>query len=137
MLPHPLTYFEIQKYYQNKPRFNGVYSRDHLQKIKDGKYIINLDEYSDIGTHWIDLFVLNTNVTYFHSFGVDHTPKKIKNFIGGKKIKTNIFIIQAYDLIICGSLCIGFINFILEGKSLTNITNLFSPKDLKKMIALF
>ena len=50
MLPHPLTNFEIQKY-QNEPRFNGVYSRDSLQKIKDGAYITNLDKYSDIGTH--------------------------------------------------------------------------------------
>ena len=50
MPPHPLTNFEIQKYYQNEPRFNGGYSRDNLQKIKDGAYTINLDEYSDIGT---------------------------------------------------------------------------------------
>ena len=50
MPPHPLTNFEIQKY-QNSPRFNGVYSEDNLQKIKDGSYVINLDEYSDIGTH--------------------------------------------------------------------------------------
>ena len=53
MPPHPLTNFEIQKYYQNEPRFNGVYSRDNLQKIKDGAYVINLDEYSDIRTHWL------------------------------------------------------------------------------------
>ena len=51
MLPHPLTNFEIQIYYQNEPRFNGVYSRDNLTKIKDGAYVINLDEYFDIGTH--------------------------------------------------------------------------------------
>ena len=52
MPPHPLTNFELQKYYQNKPRFNGVYSRDNVSvEIKDGKYVINLDEYSDIGTH--------------------------------------------------------------------------------------
>ena len=68
MLPHPLTNFEIQKYYQNEPRFNGVYSRDNLQKIKDGAYIINLDEYSDTGTHWVALFVQNSNVTYFGHF---------------------------------------------------------------------
>ena len=55
MRPHPLTNFEIQKYYQNKPRFNGVYSRYNLPKIKDGAYVINLDEYSNIGTHWIAL----------------------------------------------------------------------------------
>ena len=54
--PHPVTSFEIQKYYQNQPRFNGVCSRDNLQKIKDGAYIINLDEYSDIGTHWVALY---------------------------------------------------------------------------------
>ena len=53
MPPHPLTNFEIQKYYENEPRFNGVFSRDNLQKIKDGAYIINLDDYSDIGTHWV------------------------------------------------------------------------------------
>ena len=86
MLPHPLTNFEMQKYYQNKPRFNGVYSRDNLTKIKDGAYIINLDEFSDIGSHWVALYVYNNNnnnnnnnnVTYFNSFGVEHIPKEIK-----------------------------------------------------------
>ena len=69
MLSHPLTNFEIQKYYQNKPRFNGVYSRDNLSvKIKDEVYIINLDEYSDIGTHWVALYVQNNDITYFDSF---------------------------------------------------------------------
>ena len=58
------TNFEIQKYYQNEPRFNGVYSRDKLPKIKNGAYVINLDEYSDIGTHWVALYVQNNNVTY-------------------------------------------------------------------------
>ena len=53
--PHPLINFEIQKYYKNEPRFNGVYSRDNLPKIKDGAYVINLDEYSDIETHWVAL----------------------------------------------------------------------------------
>ena len=66
--PHPLTNFEIQKYYQNEPRFNGVYSRDNLPKIKDGAYVINLDEYYDIGTHWVAIYVHNNNVTYFHFF---------------------------------------------------------------------
>ena len=51
MPPHPLTNFEIQNYYQNKPKFSGVQSRDNLLKIKDGVYVIDLDEYSDIGTH--------------------------------------------------------------------------------------
>ena len=59
MLPYPLTNFEIQKYYYNQPRFNGIYSRDNLPKVKDGPYVINLDEYSDIGTHCITLYVQN------------------------------------------------------------------------------
>ena len=55
MPPYPLTNFQIQRYYQNEPRFNCVYSRDNLHRIKDGTYIINLDEYSDIGIHWVAL----------------------------------------------------------------------------------
>ena len=99
---HPLTNFEIQKYYQNEPKFNGVYSKDNLQKIKDRAYLINLDEYSDTGTDWIVLYVLNNDVNYFDSFGVEHIPKEIKTFIGDKNIKTNIFKIQAHDSIMCG-----------------------------------
>ena len=74
MLPHPLTNFEIMEYYGNEFRFNGVYSRDNLpNKIKGGPYVINLDEYSDIGTQCVFLYVKN-NITYFDSFGVDHRP---------------------------------------------------------------
>ena len=132
MSSHPLTNFEIQKYYQNELRFNGVYSRDNLPKIKDGAYVINLDEYSDIGTHWVALYVHNNNVTYFDSFGVEHIPKEIRTFIGNKNIKTNIFRIQAYDSIICGCFCIGFIDFMIAGKTLTDFTNLFSPNNFKR-----
>ena len=132
MPPHSLTNFEIQKYYQNEPTFNVVYSRDNLPKrnsikIKDGACIINLDGYSDIGTHWIASYVQNNDVTYFDSFGVEHIPKEIKTFIGNKNIKTNIFRIQAYDSIMCGYCCIGFIDFMLSGKTLTDLTNLLSP----------
>ena len=78
MTPYPLTNHEIQIYYQNEPRFNGVYSRDNFpDKIKDGAYVINLDEYSDIRTHWVDLYVNNKTVTYFDSFGIEHIPKEI------------------------------------------------------------
>ena len=135
MMPHPLTNFEIQKYYQNEPRFNGVYSRDNLlKKIKDGAYIINLDEYSEIGTHWVALYVQNNDVIYFDSFGVGHIPKEIKTFIDRSlSITTNIFRIQAYDSIMCGYFCIGFINFMLAGKTLTDFTSLFSPYDFDKM----
>ena len=86
--PHSLTNFInniLQKYYQNEPKFNGIYSRDNLlDKIKDRAYVINLDEYSDIATHWNALYALNDNVTYFDSFEVEHIPKKIKRFIAHK-----------------------------------------------------
>ena len=72
MLPYPLTNFEIQKYYQNELRFNGVFSRDNLQKIKDEAYIINLDEYSNIETHWVALYVQNNDVILF---GVEHSKR--------------------------------------------------------------
>ena len=111
-----MTSFEIKKYYQNEPRFNGVYSRDNLPRIKDGVYVINLDEYFDSGTHWVASYVQNNDVTYFDSFGVEHIQKEIRTFINNKNIKTNIFRIQAYDSIMCGYFCIGFIDFVLAGK---------------------
>ena len=81
MLPHPLTNFEIQKYYHNQPRFNGVHSRHNLAKIKYGEYKINLHEYSDIRTHWVALHVSSNSVTYFDSLGVEHIGKEIlKNY---------------------------------------------------------
>ena len=123
----------LRKYYQNEPRFNGVYSSDNLpNKVKDGVYVINLDEHFDIGTHWIALYILNYNVTYFDSFGVEHIPKEIKKFIDKSTIVTSIFRIQAYDSVMRGYFCIGFIDFMLESKSLTDFTNLFSPNDFKK-----
>ena len=135
MPPHSLTNFEMQKYYKNEPIFNGVYSRDNLPKIKDGPYIINLDEYSDNGTHWVVLWVKNNNinVTYFDSFWVEQIPKEIKEFINNKNIKTNIFRIEAYDSIMCGYVCIGFIDFMLADKKLTDYTNFFFSMILKRM----
>ena len=77
MSSHPLTNFETQKNYQKEPRFNGVYSRNRLHKIKDRTYLVNLDEYKLIGTRWVTLYMNSDNVTYFDSFGVDHIPKEI------------------------------------------------------------
>ena len=110
--------------------------------------MINLDEYSDIRTHWIALYAFNNIVTYFYSFGVKHIPKETKRFIDNKNVITNIFIIQAYDSIMCGYLCIRFtdfmlkdksltdfiwfIDFMVKDKSLTDFNNLFSPNDFKK-----
>ena len=133
MLPHPLTNFEIQVYYQNQPRFKGIFSRDNLPKtIKDGAYVINLDEYADVGTHCIALFCRKNEIVYFGSFGFEHVPEEIKEFIGNKNMKANTFRIQASNSIMCGYLCIGFIDFMLAGKKLTDFTNLFSPYDFER-----
>ena len=85
----------------------------------------------------------NNNVIYFDYFGVEHIPKEIRAFINNnnnnnnnndnnKNIKTNIFRIQAYDSIMSGYFCIGFIDFMLAGKTLTEYTNLFSTNNFKK-----
>ena len=85
-LPHPLTNFEIERHYQNDLRFNGDFSRNNLLlKIKDGAYVINLDEYADVGTHWIDLFCNRNEIVCFDSFGVEHVPEEIKKFVWNKK----------------------------------------------------
>ena len=84
-------------------------------------------------------FVRN-EIVYFDSFDVEHIPKEIKEFIDrplssasqNKNIKANIFRVQANDSVMCGYFCIGFIDFMLAGKKLTDYTNLFSPHDLKK-----
>ena len=121
------------KYYENESRFNNVYSRDNLpNKIKNGADVINLDEYSGIGTHWVGLYVKNDDMTYFDSFAVEHIPKEIIKFMGYENVIANIFRIQAYDSIMCGYFCNGFINFMFKFKSLTDYTNLFSPNDFKK-----
>ena len=74
----------------------------------------------------------NNDVTYFDSFGVEHIPKEVKIFIGNKNIKTNIFRIQGYNSIMWGYFCIGFIDIMFSGKTLTEFANLFSPNNLKK-----
>ena len=134
LLPfHPLTNIEINEYYANEPRFNGVYSRNNLpNKIKKKAYVIKLDEYKNTGTHWVSLFVKARKVIYFDSFGIEHIPKEINKFIGNNNIESNIFRMQAYDSIMCGYFCLEFINYMLKGKTLLNYTNLFSPNDFKK-----
>ena len=94
--------------------------------------MIYLDEYRLIGTHWIAFYVNGNNVTYFDSFGVDYIPKGIKKFLGNKNITTNTYRIQPYDSIRCGYFCIGFIDFIIKGKSLLDYTNFFSLNEYEK-----
>ena len=122
MSSHPLTNFEIEIYYQNEPK-----------QIKVGTYVINFDECKSKGTHWIALYVNANNIVYFDSFGVEYIPKEIKKFIGNKNIITNIYRIQAYESIVCGYFHIGFIDFMLKGRSLPDYTNLFSPNDYEKI----
>ena len=75
----------------------------------------------------------NNSVTYFDSFGVEHIPKEIKEFIvRSLSITTNIFRIQAHESIMCGYFCIGFFDFMLAGKTLTEFANLFSPNNFQK-----
>ena len=119
MPPHPLTNIQIQKYYENEPRFNGVFSRNNLPKnIKDGAYVINLDEYADLGAHWISLFCNRNEIVYSDSFGVEHVAKEINEFIGNKNIKANIFRVQTNHSVMCGYFFIRFIDFMLAGKKL-------------------
>ena len=120
LLPfHPLTNIEISEYYANEPRFNSVYSRNNLPKtIKKGAYVINLDEYENMGTHWVSLFVKPKYTVCFDSFGIEHIPKEINKFIGNNDIKSNIFRIQAYDSIMCGYFCLEFINYMLKDETL-------------------
>ena len=138
--PHSLTNFEIQKYYKSKPRFNGVFSRNNLseynsiKKIKNVAYIINLDEYANVGIAYIinldenangnanmqihielPYFLKRNEIVYFDSFSVEYIPEEIKKFIktfpGNKNIKTNIFRVQEDISIMCGYFSIGFIDF--------------------------
>ena len=101
-----------------------------LKTIKNGTCVVNLDKYANVGTHWIALYVKSNKVIYFDSFGVEHVSKKIKSFIGHKNTKTNIFRIQVDNSIMCGY--IGFIDFMLAGRSMIDFTSLFSPYDFKK-----
>ena len=121
--PHPLTNFKIQKYYQDEPKFNGFYTRNNLPKTKDDAYVINLEKYKSVETHWIALCVnSNNNVTYFESFQI----------IENKYIISHIYRTQAYDSIMSGRFCGGFIDFMLKGKSLLDYKNLFSSNDYGK-----
>ena len=133
MLPHPVRNFETQTYYQSKSQFNGVSSRISSMKIKDGVYVINLDEFKSIGTHWIALYVNGNSIIYFDNFGIEHIPKEIKKFMRNKNIITNIYRIQAYHSMMSGYFCIGFFDFVLKGKSLLDYTN-FLLMIMRKMV---
>ena len=97
-----------------------------------GAYVINLDEYADVGTHWIALYCRNIEITYFDSFGVEHVHKEDGKFIWHKNTKTNIFRTRSNNSIMCWYFCIGFIDFVFAGKTLIDYTSLFSPYGFEK-----
>ena len=78
------------------------------------------------------MFCKKNEIVYLDSFGVEHIPEEIKKFIGNKNIKANIYRVQATNSVMCGYFCIGFIDFMLAGKTLTDYTNMFSPYDFNK-----
>ena len=129
---HPLNSIEITNYFNYEPRFSGVFSRNNLPTIKDGAYVINLDDKNSKGTHWGSLFIDRNATVYFDSFGIEYIPQEVWNKIRDKLITHNIFRIKVNESIICGSYCIAFIEYMLAGKALLDYTNLFSPNDYKK-----
>ena len=121
------------RYFVSYCRFNGVYYRSNLpKKIKDVAYVINLDEYADVGTHWVALFCKRSDIVYFNSFGVEHVPEEIKEFVGNKNIIGNIFRVQANNSVMCGYFCIEFIDVMLAVETLVDFTSFFSPHDFEK-----
>ena len=81
-----------------------MYSRKNPpEKIKNGAYIINVDEHADVGTHWIALFCNKSEIVSLDSFAVEHVPEEIKKFIGNKNINAKIFRVQANNSVMCES----------------------------------
>ena len=109
------------------PELIVFFPRNNLPKtIKNGAY-----EFADVWTHWVALFCRKNEILYFHSVGIKHFPKEIKNSLE-KNIKANIFRVQGSNSVIFGYFCIGFTDFMLAGKKLTDFTSLFSPSDFEK-----
>ena len=132
-----MTNYEIQEYFKDEKRFNGVFSRNNLPNIKKEHISLIYTTVKNTGTHWVVNFVEKDEVIYFDSFGVEYIPKEIMERIehgslGNKNIKTSIFRIQGSNSIMCGYFCILFIEYMLNNKTLTDFTNLFSPWNFKK-----
>ena len=109
-----------------------VFVPEIICQKKDGAYVINLDEYADVGSHWIAFFCNKSEIVYFDSSGVEHAAEEIIELAGNKNIIANIFRVQANNSVMCGYFCIGFTDFMLAGKKLTNFTSMFSPYDFEK-----
>ena len=113
-------------------RFNSIFLRNNLPRIKDGAYVINLDDKNSKRTHWVSLFIDRNIAVYLDSFGIEYIPLEVLNKIRDKSITRNIFRIQDNESILCGFYCITFIEYMLAGKTLLDYTNLFSSNDYKK-----
>ena len=119
MPPNPLTNFEMQKYSKNEPRFNGVFSRNNLpEKIKDGAYIINLDDMQMLAHIGMLYFVTGIKLYISIVLVLNIFLKKLKSFVGNKNIRVNIFRVQPNDSVRCWDFWIGFIDFMLPGEKI-------------------
>ena len=120
-------------YFNSDKSFDGTFSRDNLNIFnKDGAYIINLDKYDNIGTHWVAIYLKNNNVTYFDSFGIEYIPKEITKLINDKSIKSNIFRIQSFNSILCGYFYTGFIEYTSNNLGLNEYAKLFLVTNVDK-----
>ena len=117
------------KYFHYKSRFNGIFSRDDLPKIKDGSDVTNLDDKQSKGKHWVSLFTERNEGVYFDSFGTEYSHQEVLTKTKDKPVPHNIFRIQSVDSIMCKFYCIAFIEHMIVEKFLLEQTNLFSPND--------
>ena len=103
-----------------------------MHRIKDGTYLINIDETNSKGIHWVSLFIDKNLAVYSDSFEIEYIPQKILNKIKDKSITHNIFRIQDNESVMCGFYYIAFIEYMFAGKTLLEYTDLFSVSDYKK-----
>ena len=127
--PHPLKYKSIMKMNQDLM----VFFQEIICLKNKGWCIYSKPWWICRCRYTLDRLICNRNeIVYFDSFGIEYVPKEIKEFIGNKNIKASIFRLQENDSVMCGYFCIGFIDFMLAGKKLTDYTNLFSSHDFRK-----
>ena len=105
---------------------------DNLPKIKDGTHVINFDDKQSKGIHWVSLLINKNTAVVFDTFGIEYIPEEILSQIKDKTIAHNIFRIQSYGTVMCGSYCMALIEYMIAGKTLLDSTNLFSPNDNEK-----
>ena len=108
------------------------FSRNNLPRLKDGAYVINLDNKNSKETQLVSLFVNKNIAIYFDSFGIEYIPEEVLNKIKDKSITHNTYRIQDNESNTCGFYCLAFIKYMLTRTNLLDYTNLFSPNDYKK-----